>query len=213
MRLCAILGSGSTPHPVAPVRASLAVLWCALSLAASAGPAGAASPSFERNMQAPSFTTSSLVLRDGEEPPLCDSPDCARRKLDARATVRLSGEFGSFTGRVAHWAPDSLSGFDTDPEWGGQAPAGGLHWAQVQRVDKRVGNTSGGAVTGGILGGLLGALVGGLASAPVEVVSLGTADTTPQIVGSIVVGALIGAGIGAAAGSSSTSWKPVYRRP
>jgi hypothetical protein len=130
--------------------------------------------------------------------------------------VRLSGEFGSFTGRVAHWGPDSLAGFSADPVRGGTAPVATVAWPDVERVDRQVDNTWRGAILGGLIGGLLVTPFAISATAPTK--RLTSYDSNEQadagpIVAAATVGALAAAFLGAAIGSAANRWKPVYTRP
>jgi hypothetical protein len=169
-----------------------------------AGPALAEVPGGVRAFRAPSFTTSTLSPREAEAP-LCVQPDCARRKLDARTTVRLQGEFGSFTGRVTSWGPDSLAGFTTEPDGNRDAPAGPVAWSEVMRVERQRDSALGGAVVGALIGGLSFTAIGAWAANQAEV---GVA-----LPGAAFAGTVLGAFVGAVIGSASKHWEPVYVRP
>ena len=122
--------------------------------------------------------------------------------------MRLTGEFGSFTGKVARWQADSLSGFTSFPDSSSPKPAGALHWSQVQRVDERVGHAGRDAVWGALLGGALGLAI------PWIVYANGDphAEIVPGV-GGVVVGAFVGAFVGGVIGSGSFHWEYVYQRP
>jgi hypothetical protein len=182
-----------------------------------AGDASASEQGLMSRFRAPSFATSTLTPSTRRDKAPCDQPECVGRKLDALSTVRLTGEFGSFTGRVARWSADSLSGFVSDPDWGGVAPPAPLGWVQVQQVDKRVSNGGRGAVIGGLALGALSALVA-------VTIEAGTHDSTFPLLGDEpdytragliggAIGAVVGAGLGAAIGSTSNRWVPIYQRP
>ena len=178
---------------------------------ASAGELGH-SPSF----RAPTFTTSTLTAPSSHDTAPCDQPECVSRKLDALSTVRLAGEFGRFTGRVADWSADSLSGFTPDPDWGGTAPPTRLGWDQIFQVDRRVSNTANAAIIGGLTLGTLGALIavtGEASSASFMWFSGEQPDYGPAALKGAAIGAVIGAALGAAMGSTSSRWVPVYERP
>jgi hypothetical protein len=187
----------------------------AVSVLLMAATASASEVGSAPNFCAPALTTSSLTApKIGEA--RCDQPDCARRHLDARASVRLTGEFGMFTGRVARWSADSLTGFSADPDWGGVPPPAPLGWVQVQRVDQRVSNTATGAVIGALTLGALGALVavtGETSTAAFTVFSGKQPDYGQAALKGGAIGALIGAALGAAMGSTSNRWVPIYQRP
>ena len=123
-----------------------------------------------------------------------------RHRANAASTVRLVGEFGSFTGRIARWDRDSLEGFSADPDWGGTSPAAAVGWSQVERLDKRVSNARRGAVVGALALGSLTALFAAIASslAHIELAPFDTHD--PKVGGAALVGAAIGGTVGAGLG-------------
>ena len=191
-----------------------AVLGAMFAFALMAGASNASAS--ERAFAAPSFTTTSIVSYDRRKVP-CDSPECAQKRLTSESTVRLSGEFGRFTGKLERWAPDSLAGFDTDPDWAGAAPARAVHWSEVSRVDVRSNNLSRGAIVGAASGALLGLVIAASAqsvSSPFTS-SNGSSDGSAALtyLGAATGGALLGAGLGALIGSVSPRWVPVYERP
>ena len=196
-----------------PVQRS-AVLGALLGFALMADASRAATP--ERAFAAPSFTTTSIVSYDRKKVP-CDSPECAQKRLTSESTVRLTGEFGRFTGKLDRWAPDSLAGFDTDPDWAGAAPARAVHWSEVSRVDVRANNVGRGATVGAASGALLGLVIAASAqsvSSPFTTAN-GSSDgsVTLTYLGAATGGALIGAGLGALIGSVSHRWVSLYERP
>ena len=187
----------------------------AMGLLLLAGGAHAGELGQATSFRAPSFVTSTLTAPPGEKA-RCDQPDCVQRHLDGRATVRLAGEFGRFTGRVAHWSADSLSGFRPDPDWGGAAPPTPLGWDQIFQVDQRVSNTANGAVIGALTLGALGALIaatGEAYSASFMWFSGEQPDYGQAALTGGAIGALVGAALGAAIGSTSSHWVLVYERP
>ena len=170
----------------------------------------------ERAFAAPSFTTTSVVSYDRKKAP-CDSPECAQKRLTSESTVRLSGEFGRFTGRLDRWAPDSLAGFDADPDWAGDAPSRAVHWSEVRRVEVRASNVDRGLIVGAASGALLGAVIAASAqsvSSPFTGGN-GSSDGSEAVtyLGAAIVGGVVGAGLGALIGSVSHRWNPVYERP
>jgi hypothetical protein len=131
--------------------------------------------------------------------------------------VRLTGEFGSFTVRVARWSADSLSGFASDPDWGGTAPLAPLSWVQVLQVEKRVSNAGRGAVIGGLALGALSAVIAVTIEAETHDSRFPLLGDEPNytragLIGG-AIGAVVGAGLGAAVGSTSNRWVPIYLRP
>ena len=203
------------PHRItrfAPLLTGFALGLLVVAGGASAGELGH-SPSF----RAPTFTTSALTPPSSRDKAPCDQPECVGRKVDALSTVRLTGEFGSFTGRVARWSADSLSGFMSDPDWGGTAPPAPLGWLQVQQVDTRVSNAGHGAVIGALALGTLTALFAiAIEYAATEPLTLFSTDEKNYTRAGLIgggIGAAVGAGLGAAIGSTSNRWVPVYQRP
>jgi hypothetical protein len=158
----------------------------------------------------PVIASASIVQSNDSLSAPCQSPECVRRHVDARTTVRLAGEFGRFTGHVARWDADSLAGFEADPDWGGNAPVVPITWSQISGVDKRVSNSGRGAVLGAIT---LGVITAPLAAA---ITAAGNPDAQGEINKAALKGALIGgalgAGVGAAIGASSNRWILIYRR-
>ena len=196
-------------------RRALLLSLSALSLSLVAAGATASELGLTPNFRAPTFTTSSLTAPSGEKA-RCDQPDCVQGRLDARVTVRVQGEFGRFTGRVAQWSADSLAGFRPDPDWGGTPPLAPVSWSQIYRVDQRVSNTVNGAVIGAITCGALGALIAVIGESSTASFWFFTGeqpDYGPAALKGGAIGALIGAGLGAAMGSTSSRWVPIYERP
>ena len=196
-------------------RRALLLSLSALSLSLVAASATASEPALSPNFRAPTFTTSSLTAPSGDKA-RCDQPDCVQGRLDARVTVRVVGEFGRFTGRVAHWSADSLAGFTPDPDWGGTPPLAPVGWSQIYSVDRRVSNTANATIIGAITCGALGALIaviGESSTATLWIFSGDQPDYGPAALKGGAIGALIGAGLGAAMGSTSSRWVPIYERP
>ena len=176
----------------------------------------AAVPSIVPGVIEPALAGYSIVTRDTTPPP-CRTPECVRRHANAASIVRLAGEFGSFTGRVARWDGDSLAGFSADPDWGGTSPAAAVGWSQVERLDKRVSNARRGAVVGALGLGSLTALFAAVVSS-LALIELAPFDAHDRRVGGAAlvgaaIGGTVGAGLGAAIGSTSNRWEAVYRRP
>jgi len=197
------------------VRCALLLALSAPGLLLAASGATASEIGVAPDFRAPTFTTSTLTAPSGDQA-RCNQPDCVQQHLDPRATVRLLGEFGRFTGLVAHWSADSLAGFTPDPDWSGTPPLEPLGWAQIYRVDQRVSNTANGAVIGALTGCALGALVavmGETTTAAYSFFSSEGPDYGPAALKGGAIGALIGAGLGAAMGSASSRWVPIYERP
>ena len=181
-----------------------------LGLALAATSARAATPASDFGVRPLTFTTAALNAKAPEGTPRCTSPDCVRRLLDAGAFVRITGEFGSFTGKVARWEPDSLAGFTSGPDSTGPAPAAALSWTQVQRVDQRFDRAGTSAVWGAVIGAAVGV---GL---PLAIYALqdNTSDMAAVgVVGVGISGALVGAFIGGVIGAGSYHWQPIYVRP
>ena len=165
----------------------------------------------------PSIATASVVTSGESQSPTCRSLECARQHVNTSTTVRLEGEFGRFTGRVTRWEADSLTAFQVDPDWGGNAPVAPIGWSQISRVDKRVNNSGRGAVIGAITLGAITALLAATAAAANNASWFGlNPDANREINQAALKGALIGgvlgAGIGAGIGSSSNRWILVYVR-
>ena len=209
------LGGGLVRRVLSPRR--LSILSATIGLALAAGVTRAETPG--RPFAAPTFTMSSIVSWDRSDPrALCDRPECVQRKLGASSMVRLSGEFGRFTGKVAHWSTESLAGFDADPDWGGTPPVSPVQWSQVERVEKRATRAGLGAVLGAVAGGTLAYFL--TKEKPKEtppwmsVFDVAPSYNDPQTsVGAVFVGTVIGGSVGAMTGSAFSHWVPVYRRP
>jgi len=188
----------------------------ALGLLLVAGRASASELGDLPSFRAPTFTTSALTPSSNRNKAPCDQPECVQGKLDVLATVRLTGEFGRFTGRVSRWSADSLSGFMSDPNWGGTAPQAPLNWLQIHQVDKRVSNSGRGSVIGALALGTLGVVVAVAIEAATHnhtSALLGEAPdyTRAGLIGG-GIGVVVGAGLGATIGSTSNHWAPVYLR-
>ena len=208
-------GGGLIPR--VSVRPGLSILCATIGLALAAG-ASHAQPS-GRPFAAPTFTMSSIVSWDRSDPRApCDRPECVQRRLGASSMVRLTGEFGSFTGKVAHWSTESLSGFDTDPNWGGTPPTSPVQWAQVERVEARATRAGLGAVLGAVAGGTLAYFLTKERQKDtppwLSVFDVAPSYSNPKSdVGAVFVGTVIGGSVGAITGSAFSRWMPVYRRP
>lgn len=189
--------------------ASLALPLAMVGLTLSAGLAHAAMPGSEFRFRTPTLTTAALNAPEKEKPARCKDPECARRELDEHAVVRISGEFGSFTGRVTSWGRDSLSGFQPVPDTARVPATSAVQWSQVARVDQRIGHSGSEAALGATFGVALGAVLGFLWAA-----DQGN-DTSPilgMIGGALICGS-IGGGLGAISGARAQSWKRIYQRP
>lgn len=174
-------------------------------------------PAPASDFAAPSLVTSTLTSSDKDPAPPCNSPDCVRRMMSEKNVVRLSGAFGSFTGRVAQWGPDSLAGFTTDLQEGGTVPSVPIAWSDVQGVDHRANEAGSYAVLGGLVLGTVAAFIAySMAVAnypPVLYLVAEEPNHVTETVTGAAIGGVIGAGLGAMIGSGVPHWKRVYRRP
>jgi len=166
----------------------------------------------------PTLASASIVPSAATVTGPCRSPECVRRKVNASTTVRLTGEFGRFSGRVTGWEGDSLVAFAVDPDWGGSVPAAPIAWSQLASVDKRVNKSATGAVFGALSLGLVSALFAvTVASATNESTIASGSDAQKDKINKAaltggLVGGAVGAAVGAYIGSSSYRWSIVYRR-
>jgi hypothetical protein len=165
----------------------------------------------------PSIATASVVSSGESQSPACRSLECVRQHVNTSVTLRLEGEFGRFTGHVTRWDADSLTAFQVDPDWGGNAPVAPVGWSQISRVDKRVNNSGRGAVIGAITLGAITALLAATAAVEANSSWLGLSSDADHVVNQAalsgaLIGGVLGAGIGAGIGSSSHRWVLVYVR-
>jgi len=164
----------------------------------------------------PSLASASVVAPDEAERPLCPSRDCVLRRVGPASTVRLTGGFGRFAGRVTRWDADSLAGFAVDPEWGGSVPAAPIGWSQIATIDKRVDNSLRGACIGGIGLGALTALFAATVTAVGDASLFVSSDRSEHEIAraalsGALIGGAVGAAIGAGIGSGSHHWILLYR--
>ena len=186
------------------------MLSAVLGFALATSSARASTPANEFRARPFTFTTATITGKAPEGAPRCTTSDCARRALDAGAVVRLTGEFGSFSGKVASWGADSLSGFRSFPDTTLPSPTSGLGWSQIQRVDQRVGHGGRYAAWGALIGGVLGVAI------PLVVYSLqdDTSDVGAfPVVGLAFTGSVLGAFTGASIGTGRHEWKYIYEQP
>lgn len=133
-----------------------------------------------------------------------------RTRVKPGQLMRVTGDFGQFSGRAAEITDQGLSGLLPDPAFVSTIPLPSepISWATISRVERRGNRSTGFAVVGGLA---LGVSLGFMSAGMTEWLGPSTTEQkTGAFAGGFLVGGLIGGGVGALIGAAVPRWQRVH---